>query len=74
MVPMIERYRCPFCQGISEVGLARLLEEGETDLRGKIKERQKLKLNLPDRLVICCDACGREYVIVPAGPSDLMNQ
>lgn len=67
MVLMIERYRCPFCHVVNGVELARLLEEGETDLRGKIKERQKLKLGLPARLVIACESCGREFVIMPSG-------
>jgi len=65
---MIERYRCPFCHQSNNVELARLLEEGETDLRGKIKDRQRLKLDLPGRLMINCEGCGREFIIVPAGP------
>ena len=68
MVPMIERYRCPFCRQINGVTLARVLEDGETDLRGKIKEQQKLKLDLPARLVIACEGCGREFIIMPSGP------
>jgi len=71
MGPMIERYRCPYCSGITEVALSRLLAEGETDLRGKIAERQKLKLDLPRRLLIACVACGREFVITPVGAGDL---
>jgi len=70
MGPMIERYRCPYCSGITEVALSRLLAEGETDLRGKIGERQKLKLDLPGRLLVTCDACGREFVITPVGAGD----
>ncbi len=64
---MIERYRCPYCQGVSEVELARLLAEGETDLRGAVADSQKLKLDLPKRLIITCDQCGREYIIMPVG-------
>ncbi|GEM_PF-2153537 len=73
MGSMIERYRCPYCQGITDVELARLLADGETDLRGRIDERQKLKLDLPGRLIIACDACGREFVIAPSGPGEMRN-
>ena len=70
---MIERHSCPYCQGVNEVDLARLLGEGETDLRGKIDDRQKLKLDLPRRLIVCCDTCGREFVIIPAGSNEIRN-
>ena len=70
---MIERYRCPHCRGINEVELARLLADGETDLRGTIGDRQKLKLDLPARIVVTCEACGREFVIVPGGPGEAHN-
>ncbi|MFC1475690.1 hypothetical protein ACFLQW_01655 [Candidatus Zixiibacteriota bacterium] len=70
---MIERYSCPFCRHVNGVALARILEDGETDLRGKIKDRQKLKLELPARLVIACEACGREFVITPSGPGPVNN-
>jgi len=70
---MIERYRCPYCRGANDVELARLLEEGETDLRGRIGDRQKLKLDLPARLIVACDTCGRDFVIVPSGPGEIRN-
>jgi hypothetical protein len=73
MGPMIERYRCPYCRGVSEMALSRVLQDGETDVRGQIDERQKLKLDLPGRLLITCDACGREFIITPAGPGDIPN-
>ena len=68
---MIERYRCPYCQAVNDVALARLLAEGETDLRGTINDRQKFKLDLPARLMITCDACGREFVITPTAPGEI---
>jgi hypothetical protein len=70
---MIERYSCPFCHRSNGVDLARLLAEGETDLRGKIKDRQKLKLDLPARLILACEGCGREFVIMPAGAREVNN-
>jgi hypothetical protein len=70
---MVERFRCPYCRAPNELELARLLADGETDLRGTIADRQKLKLDMPGRLLVVCDACGREFVIVPAGPGEPQN-
>jgi len=70
---MIERYRCPFCRRTNEVELARLLADGETDVRGTVGEKQKLKLDLPGRILITCEACGREFVIAPGGPREMHN-
>ncbi len=65
---MFEQYRCPYCEQVNNLELARVLAEGETDLRGKIDEMQQLKLDLPARLLIICEMCGREFIIKSAGP------
>ncbi len=66
---MFEQYRCPYCEQVNNIELARVLAEGETDLRGRIDERQQLKLDLPARLLIICESCGREFIIKSSSPS-----
>ena len=62
---MFESYKCPFCQKTVDVDLARELENGQTDLRGRIDRRQNLKLDLPKRLLVGCTHCHRQFVIQP---------
>lgn len=62
---MFESYKCPFCQNAAEIDLARELERGQTDLRGRIDNRQNLKLDLPKRLLVACTHCSRQFIIQP---------
>ncbi|HUU45396.1 MAG TPA: hypothetical protein VM118_06645 [Acidobacteriota bacterium] len=64
---MFEPYLCPHCGKAAEIDLQRELEAGETDLRRSIDGRQNLKLDLPKRLLVICNHCGRQMVIHPSG-------